>query len=356
MQTNNTDFVYTIYTISDLENWLFHNADNGISERIISRTRALSFVKNPMARPDDAVLSVVFNADKQPIGYTAVFAETWVRPYAQERYFWGSTQWLEPQYRGKGASWNMMWKIKEAVNQKYIASDSTVASCKLDKKQGSLILYYPRFFARFKRTGNSVKEFLKEKWVENNNKQILKRIQARNNFVNHYINYIDDETYQFICKHSSSYLFLRKQEMLNWQLFYPFVLATSGDPKRNREKCEFGEYVKEQRQRCIKVYHNDDLCGLYVLNNIDEVCTVQYLYMSEPQKDIVYSSILANVLMQDVKVFRTFSADLFQFMEQTGICRMNAKNVSEQVSLTIPNDFEVSPSLSLQGGDGDMFT
>ena len=53
---------------------------------------------------------------------------------------------MDSAYRGKGVSWKMMHQIKDAVNDRYVKLESSVASCRLDEKQGSVISYYPRYF------------------------------------------------------------------------------------------------------------------------------------------------------------------------------------------------------------------
>ena len=50
----------------------------------------------------------------------------------------------------------MMRMIKDAVGDKYVALDSSAASCRLDEKQGSVISYYPRYYFVFpERRGNA---------------------------------------------------------------------------------------------------------------------------------------------------------------------------------------------------------
>ena len=59
---------YQIYTINQLTNWLLHNADNGISDYMITRARAWVLINNPSASDDDIVLVAAFDEDKS-IGY-----------------------------------------------------------------------------------------------------------------------------------------------------------------------------------------------------------------------------------------------------------------------------------------------
>lgn len=347
-------FSYRLFTISDLRNWLFHNESNGLSDAVIARPRALAFVTDPHARPEDAALAVVFNDKGDPVGYTGAYAEQWVKPESPERYFWGSTQWMNPEYRGKGVSWKMMRQIKDAVNDRYMALESSPASCRLDEKQGSVISYYPRYFIVLRGTKKSLKSMVKSWMVRRANQKALHKLQSFD-YENRHVNWIDDETYAFITAHSEHDLFLRQQDYLNWQLRNPFLVATGGDPKLEKEACEFGGYASRLRLQMIQVFVKGAMCGFYVLNMVESHCTVLYLYYDEAYHEQVFVSLASAVLRyDDVEKFRTFNKDLFDFMLAHGVRNMHVKDFVNQVSLTVPSGFEVDPALRLQGGDGDM--
>lgn len=351
---NENGFSYRLFTISDLKEWLFHNANNGLSDAVISRPRALAFVNDPHALPEDPALVVVFNDQNEPVGYTGAFAERWVRPALPDRYFWGSTQWMEPQYRGKGISWKMMRQIKDAVLDRYVALESSIASCRLDEKQGSVISYYPRYYILLKSKRNTLKSKLKECLVH---RSIKKALDAMSSFdySNRYVNWIDDETYAFIVAHSSHDLFLREQDYLNWQLRNPFLISTGHDRKLEAERCEFGGNVSRQQIIQVQVLVEGKLCGYYVLNLVGPICTVLYLYYEAAFCNQVFASLAAVALIKDnVEKIRSFNKDLIDFMMKMGTRSMNSKDMVDQVSLTVPSGFVVDASLSLQGGDGDM--
>lgn len=348
------DFSYRSYTVAELEDWLFHQADNGLSDAVIARPRALAFVRNPHARPDDVALVVVFNEKNEPVGYTGAYAEQWVHPTMPERYFWGSTQWMNPEYRGKGISWNMMRQIKDAVADRYISLDSTPASCRLDEKQGSIISYYPRYFFVLRGDGKSVKSKVKNVLSNRSLKKASQNLEEFG-FKNRYVSLIDDETYSFIVAHSEKDLFLRKKDFLNWQVLYPFVVPTGDDRKLDVESCEFGGYVKKLQTMMVQVFVDGKMCGFYMLRMLDSVCSAWYLYYEESMREHVFASVALNVLRRkDVFKFQTFNKDLFDFMQQKGVKSQFSKTYIDKISLTIPCGFEVDATLRVHGGDGDM--
>lgn len=351
---NENDFTYQLFTICEIENWLFHNVENGLSDKVIARPRALAFVRNPHAKPDDPALVVVYNLNQEPVGYTGAFAEQWIRPAMPERYYWGSTQWMDPQYRGKGVSGKMMRMIKDAVGDRYVALDSSPASCRLDEKQGSVISYYSRYYIVFRSVKNTLKAKLLQKIVTLSNQKALTRLGSYT-YVNRYVNWIDDETYAFIVANSNGDLFLRQQDYLNWQVRNPFLVATGCDPKVESDRCEFGGAVNQLETELIQVYVKGRLCGFYILNTVNRVCTPLYLYYDEDCRDQVFASLVSVVLHKEGLIrFRTFHKELFDFMINVGVCSMFSKHYMEQISLTVPGGFVVDATLQLQGGDGDM--
>ncbi len=347
------NITFQLYTILQLKDWLLHNADNSITDYMITRARAWALINNPSVSDDDIVLVAAFDEDKS-IGYTALFPDKFQKPQLEGTFYWGTTQWIEPEYRGKGISAKMMLLMKDTINHRYIGLDSSAASCRLDQKQGYKISYYPRYFYVWSKEYLNLIGKLKRYYVQIANRKVINRLAAYT-YTNRFINYIDDFTYDFIRLHSQTNLFLRSKEMLNWQIHYPFVQVVTRDSHLEKEQCEFGAYVNSHKNDIVQVYYDGKLCGVYVLNIIDGACLVQYLYYEEDYKENVFASLAVNVLQSKVIRFRTFNKELFDFMGAHGIKNLNSKFNIEQVSLTIPPDMEIDDLLAIQGGDGDMF-
>lgn len=348
------DFEYRLFTVSELKDWLFHQSNNGLTDAVISRPRALAFVNNPHAQSDDPALVVVFDEKGESVGYTGAYAEQWIRPATVERFFWGSTQWMDAKYRGKGIAAKMMRQIKDAVNDRYIATESSAASCRLDEKQGSTILYYPRYFVVLRQDVNSFKTLVKNGLSLLSKKKALRHLEGFD-YTNRYVTSIDDETYSFIAKHSGENLFLRKQDFLNWQMRFPFAVPVSEDDKNVVERCEFGGSVKRLKTQMVQVFAGGRLCGFYVMKVIDSLCSPWYLYYDSAFRDQVFASVATALLQLDnISKFQTFDKDMYDFLGRIGIQSQFSKSHVDQVSLTVPSDFEVNDSLHIQGGDGDM--
>ena len=349
----NDSLTYHLFTISQLSEWLLQNVVNNITDSMIAHQRAWALLNNPCAKEDDIVISAVLDNDRV-VGYTAIFAEELKKPFVWQRFYWGSSQWLVAEYRGKGISAKMMLIMKDAINHRYLGLDSSIASCKLDQKQGYKIVYYPRYFFQWKTTKNTLLSWGKEKYVQCMNRKLINQLMLYD-YANRYIPTIDDKTYDFIRSHSQGDLFLRGQEMLNWVLHYPFLCTTGSDTHTELEKCEFGAYVNDFEINAIQVYVENQLRGVYIYSIVDDIFKVLYLYYDEQYKERVFASLVVKAMQRNVVLFRTFNRALYDFMGRMGIKNMNSKYRIDQISLTLPPDIEIDQSLSIQGGDGDMF-
>ncbi len=350
--TNTPLIEYRQYTIQELGDWLYHNADNGLSDKIISRSRAHAIVQSPHAKTEDIALATAF-VGKKVVGYTAQYAEMLARPALEERYFWGTTEWVDPTMRGKGIGYNIMHNIKEGCNNRYLASDSTEASIKLDQKQGWTIHYFPRYRTRLDSTARNIKKAIKRHYIHKYNNKKFAELSKRHPFNNQYTTFIDDETYNFICQHSHNDLFLRTQEMFNWLLQYSFMSPNYGDSTA-KDPCEFGCNTAHFNIVCTKVYANDQLVGLYIYSLHNTLMQILYLYTDDNYKDHTFTSILNRIHISQPHEFTTYHKEFHKFTSQ--LQRLNSTELIDQIALTVPKDFPIQQNLSLQGGDGDMLT
>lgn len=348
------DVHYKTYTIADLRDWLVEHQHNGISAKVIDPCRAYAWLNNPSALDEDPALVVVYDENQAPVGYTGAFAENVVEGNTLGRFFWGSTEWLDPECRGKGIASTMMHLIKEAVGYgNYFASDSSEASVHLDKKQGSRIQYYQRVKYKLS-TKESFRGKCVSKYVSVMNQLSLAKIK-QTNYTNQYVTFIDEETYGFIRAHSHKDLFLRQRETLNWMLHFPFLVPVGEDDHAEKALCEFGSVVSRHAIEAIKVKVDGVLRGVYIVSQTDARRSLRYLYYDEEFKENVFASVTANLIRKGVKEIQFFSVPLHQFMQDNRIKRLNSKSIYDQVAFTSPGDFCYDHSFCLQGGDGDMF-
>lgn len=345
---------FCIFTISELRDWLINNQQNGISSWSIDPCRAYAFINNPCASENDPALVIVFDENNNPVGYTGAFAEDFIEGGIKGRFFWGSTEWINPEYRGKGVAAKMMHEIKNAVGyQYYLALDSSEASVRLDQKQGSKIQYFKRYKYKLSSTVSLKSRFL-SRYVSFCNRKSLGKLRGIP-YVNTYLSCIDEDTYAFIRSHAQSDLFLRQRQMFEWMMHYPFLFSVGEDEHAETGKCEFDSKVCLYSCLTVRVMVGDKIGGVYMISQTDETKTLRYLYFDVNYQENVMSSVVSNLLTEGVREIRFFSEALRQFLIKNSFRQLNRKAFFDNVAFTCPEVLEYDESLSIQGGDGDMF-
>ena len=347
----NNEITYHLYTIAQLRDFLLHNVSNGITLDMISTAGGYALINNPCAKDEDVVLSVA-KLNGEVVGYTAVFGEDLVRP--SMRLFWGSSEWVDARLRGKGIGAHMMRNIKDAVRDVYFGLESSPASIKLDLKQGSKVCYYNKYQYKFSSEIHGLKAKLKSAYIHHHNAHIIQSLE-KHAFEVKYINFIDDETYDFIKQHSSTDLFLRKQEMLNWMLTYPYQNSTYGDERAVSNICEYWPDADRYRWIAAEILQNGERVGVALFTKRNSTLTIRYIYFDSAHEKEVYCAILHVIFKICTKYLYHCSQSFAEYLLQVGIKQMNSKSTCTQISFTYPPDFEFNPNLHIQGGDGDMF-
>ena len=348
-----SQIIYKVFSIRELHEWLIENIQNGISNYCIAPTRTCAMINSPCAKSNDPAIVIAFEGVR-PIGYSAVFADEYVKGNTIGRFFWGSTEWIEPEYRGKGIAGKMMRTLKDAVGiDRYIGLESSIASVKLDQKQGASIEIYDKTKFQLVSKG-SLKGKLRSKYIGfHNSKQLEKLFDYE--YQNEYVNFVDAETYRFLETHSQHDLFLRQREMLNWILRYPFLIGTHDDPNAKKDVCEFGSTVTEYQMEGVKVYAQDELVGFYIVSQTNKERTLRYLYYDDAHCNEVFASVTLNLIKPGIEKIFFMSDELREFMHRKGIKHLNRTSYMDEIVLTLPPSMKVDKNLHVQGGDGDMF-
>ena len=95
-----------------------------------------------------------------------------------------------------------------------------------------------------------------------------------------------------------------------------------------------------------------NIVGVYVLRQHDDSMSVVYLYSNEDCKDVIYSSIVDCIVVVKHKEFISESHELLRFIQK----RVYYPRLQEvAVSLSLPDNVQLSQNRSFQFGDGDSF-
>ena len=133
---------YHNHTAAEVRAWLYEGADNGLSEQVISKTRANAILHNPYIK-DDMVIAVSAMDGDKVVGFTAMFPEHLVRPDV-----WltcPTTLYAHPDYAGEFIGYYVSKALHDTADGRLvIGSDLAKETILIDKLLGLKADILPR--------------------------------------------------------------------------------------------------------------------------------------------------------------------------------------------------------------------
>ena len=359
------DIRLELFTVADLRDWLLNNHPvRGLSEQLMSATRAYSILKNPYVQNETYIISALFVGDNLG-AYTAVFPDVIGIASAdsddriRRSIYWNTTLYVNPKYEGKGYAYIVIANICECYGADYFDHAAAPASVENFKFMRMGVDYVPQFiFSPKSIHRNTLKgklAYLGQLRAEHERKDrckvSLERIR-KENFALEYVTFVDAQTYTFIEAHAQKDLFLRSQEMFNWMLRYPFSVAK---PMKSRvcSLYKFELNAADYRLLGVRVVKDSSVVGFYMFTQMGDSMAMKYLYYEDECKQIVFDSIVEHLLVENVKTFSTYDEQLSNYVDKA---RLFARKSVYSMSFTHPADFMYNKQLRIQAGDGDMFS
>ena len=334
-----------LYTVADLRDWLEHNHPaEGLSEQVIAPTRTWAIIHNPYVKEDDAIVAAIFE-DGQLAAYTASFPDM----LDGQRIWWASTLYCYPQFAGRGYGMIVVGSLMEA-HEPELTYDRWGAheTVEIFNHFGYQTTYTPRYHLS---DGKIDTSSLKGKlaYCSQELKKCLHPWQKASNadYTIQYVSTIDDEAYAFMNAHKGTNLWLRELKMLNWIIAYPFVKAG-----KDESACIFGTNAKVYEYRVVKVYSQGLLVGVYIQRLHDEALSMVYIYYAEERRNVVFASIVDQIIAIHPKSFVAENRDLLTYVKDR---LYFPKMQEEKVSLSLPDNKQVLTNYTFQLGDGDSF-
>lgn len=341
------------FTVAQLRSWLYDNAEaEGLSDALIARTRAFAIVNNPFAEEDMIVISAIF-VNGEVGAYTYAFPDKLRRP--DKTIFWNTTLYVNPKYEGRGYAYCVMGQMYELYGDSYFDLDAVEASVENFSYLGMKTDYVRQYVLSDKALSSDLKGriagCLESVVLHFRHKKVEKALESKE-YQLVYVDFIDAATYAFIESHSQQDLFLRRREMLNWILKYPFFRES---PLASRVPFDtvFTSTCPLFRIYGVKVLSGSLLVGFYMLRLSRDGLYVQYLYCESGYEELVYSSLAAHSLKFPNRCFVTADEHLAAFMENS---RVYTKSTVIGRSFTHPASFEYDGQPVIQAGDGDNIT
>lgn len=337
-----------IYTVKDLREWLEndHPAE-GLSERVIAPTRAWAIIHNPYVKDEDAIVAAILE-DGELAAYTASFPDK----LDGKRVWWASTLYCYPKFNGKGYGLIVVGSLMEAhepdMTYDRWAAQETV---EIFNHFGYQTTYTKRYHLCDKKIDTTTLKGKFADCMQELNKCLHPWPKAsKAKYTVQYAERIDDEAYAFMNAHRGTDFWLREQEMLNWIIQCPFVRGVGCNVYGVRdEECVFGGAAKVYEYKVVKIYVDEELQGVYVLRIHDNELSVVYLYYAYEKREVVFDSIIDQIIASRPETFVTENLYLYERVRER---LYFPKNEEEQVSLSLP---EINGGGTMQMGEGDSF-
>lgn len=340
------------YTVGQLGQWLEGNETLGLSEAVITRTRARAIAHNPYAKPDDVVVATVVE-EGETVAFTALFPDL----VGGEIYYWFSTLWCHPDHRGKGYALIAVGTLLEHYTPARCldswAADETI---EIFKYFG----YQTQYFPQYKHTLTTLKHpsprrlaayCLHRGWQPLAKRKQLKEQHVSCRYTIEYVNHINPQTAQFIRAHSAKDLLPRSAEMLDWIMQHPF-LHTAPLAARAASSNPFPDSVGRYWISGVKIMLNNTLAAFYIIRQADNELSIKYLYYHPAHAEAAFDSIARHIVELQAQSFTTRSKELSDYVGRLGIF---SRATTDNISYSFPPSFSLLSHATAQGGDGDAF-
>jgi hypothetical protein len=325
----------------------------GLDESIISRKRAYAIIHNPYVKDSDHVVSAIFE-NGVVAAYTAAFPDL----LEGKRIWWFTTLWCDPESRGKGYGLLAIGSLCEEYGTNNVfdlwsAPETVEIFNYLGLENRSIPEYHLRekVIDRHSIKGRIVRAWDKISALSKCKERNLKTVIATDKYKLEYVSFVDDETYSFMKNHSNGNVFRRSHEMVNWILQYPFIQASPLKETVIRKE-SFSDVSSKYVLTGVRVLHDGNLIGFYILKDSDQGMDIKYLYYDSDRARAVFSSIAEHILRYRPRVFMTRCRPLYEYLNSFSIF---PKAEELPVSFSYPPSFVFDHASIVQAGDGDNF-
>lgn len=346
-----------LYTIGDLKQWVLKGErKEGLSDSIITPTRAFAFVNNPYVSDEMPVVSALFT-NGELAAFTAAFPEKLLKPDCVTHWF--NSLYVSPKYEGKGYGLFVLGSLMECYgNDPVFDLDAVSTSVEILTYLGLQSGSFDQYNFRNKSIRlNSLKGKMAnvydktQRYFEANSTIVsLKKRITKALYTLQYDDFIDSAAFDFMREHSTSDAFLRTKDSLNWMLRYPFVHEA---PLLDRVKQGnlFSSSKSWQRYYVVKVFVGSELVGVYILCDSSTRLTLLYIYYEGRYQEEVLLSITEHIIKFGNARFATTHPLVADFVQKHKLYSFNSITPT---SFCYPNEYDWMAAKTIQGGDGDM--
>ena len=330
------------YTVAAIRNWLMHNiAPEGLTNEVIRPAFAWVLIHHPDVKDEDPIVAAIYDNGALAAS-TCAFPEIMEKPEFLDdkgntkRVWWFPMLWVKPEYRGKGYGLVVIGSLAEVYGMDCAWTAWAVPEAiEVFEFLGCNTYYFPRYFMNDKNIHtNSLKgklAYLKQESLKcwhNYQKPKLPHYE----YTLRYLNNVDDFSYEFICRNSKDNFFHSSQEVLNWEIQFPWTISiplTGRIPKD-------GEYFQDAppmiQYSFVQIWVGKQLVGVYKLRRGEESLSCDFIYYENKYAETVFASIVEHIQYLHATHFETEDGELAKFVQKY---LYFPKCTTEQLSLSI---------------------
>jgi len=328
----------------------------------ISVERAVSYLNNPNARPDDVALYLGF-INERLVAFRSLFADVVQNEDAFIRFAWCSGSWVHPDFRRRGFSVQLLKEAYSDWGQKLMLTNYAPNAEKLILKTGWFQPVHQY---------NGVRAYLypkTRKLVHLSNRNFFNRFiftvidliiilisavrtlffkgEKHTGIEFQTISFPDDECYQHLSADKN--IFRRNQQILKWIFSYPWI---SGKKSEYEKRYPFSSYSKSFYYKTMKVYKENRFVGFFIFSVREGHLKTLYFQLPDKFENEIVSFLKKYCRNHKIEMATIYKTSLAAKLFDRKFPFLYIKNYGQKIYST----FEIAgtENLIFQDGDGDV--
>lgn len=343
------------------------NDDTGLSEKDflpISKVRAMSLMANPRANSNDNVLYQAHWNEKL-IAYLTVLPDISYANNQAIKFAWISGAWVHPNFRRQGIATKLIdsvvldWKgmlmatnfskITEAVFEK------TKTFKTVKRIEGRRFFLRKTLLSSYNCCSHSSPiNYFGEKGINLLNYSNLTRkfLKLPKNIEIEYFTRPDDEILSKLTLATANTLTKRSTDEINWIIRYPWLInGLLSD--RAAQKFFFASVIPAFAYYLIKVFKDDELIGVLLMQHSNTRFTVPYYWFESGTEDVMAKVILLHASRAKASFINIYNQKIVNSMLNLRPYYFYSKKRTRKYLVTDSMVDIIGENFELMDGDGD---
>lgn len=330
----------------------------------ISPARAKSYIHNPHAKPDDLALVLGF-IQNNLVAFRSLFAGLIETETQKIRFGWCSGNWVHPEFRRKGFSFELLKVAFSDWNGKLMFTNYAPESERLYLKTG---WFFPLYQFRgiraylFPKTRKLLPLVRKNSWMRpffwEVDVVLFWIAKIRTFFFNEKKNpdvgfellaEPDEQCYQYLNNSNLKFVFGRKTVELKWIFQFPWISEENNNIK---EKYQFSANAESFYYQTVKVFYKDKFSGFFIFSVKDLHLKTLYISVQSGLEDEIAGFLKKYCINGNIEMATIYNSAVADRIYERKFPFLHAKKYGQKIYCS----FEVKgvEGFQFQDGDGDV--